>query len=104
MLLVSIVLSAVITAQPLVDADVLEPSVQNEVDHALSLAPTNVVAFAEAPESLRLFCTTNDVFCTNGATRTDVAIRLVSSQRADGRWLCGTNDVTSAAVEILKGL
>ena len=97
MLLVSIVLSAVITAQPLVDADVLEPSVQNEVDHALSLAPTNVVAFAEAPESLRLFC-------TNGATRTDVAIRLVSSQRADGRWLCGTNDVTSAAVEILKGL
>jgi len=97
-------LSAVITAQPLVDADVLEPSVQNEVDHALSLVPTNVVSFADAPEPIRLFCTTNDLFGTNGATRTDIAIRLVSAQRSDGRWLCGTNDVTSAAVEMLRGL
>jgi len=102
--LLSLVFSAVITAQPLVDADVLEPSVQNEVDHALSLAPTNVVAFADAPEPFRLFCTTNDIFNTNGATRTDVAIRLVSAQRSDGRWMHGTNDVTSAAMEILKGL
>ena len=102
--LLPLAFAAVITVQPLVDADVLEPSVQNEVDHALSLVPTNVVAFVEAPEPLRLYCATNDVFRTNGATRTEIAIRLVSSQRADGRWLCGTNDVTSAAAEILKGL
>ena len=35
---------------------------------------------------------------TNGQSRTQVAIRLVSAQKADGRWFVGTNDVTSAAV------
>ena len=86
----AILLAVSITAQPLVNEDVLEPSVRNEVRHALSLAPTN------APASMVL-----PVF-TNGLNRTQVAIRLVSAQRADGRWLVGTNDVTSVAVEILK--
>ncbi len=104
MSVVSFVLALVIPAQPLVDADVLEPSVRNEVDHALNVAPTNVVPFCRLPADVRLFCTTNDVFGTNGLTQTDVAIKLISSQRSDGHWRVGTNDVTSAALEILKRL
>ena len=83
-------LAVSITAQPLVNEDVLEPSVRNEVRHALSLAPTNAPAATVLPA------------WTNGQNRTQIAIRLVSAQRADGRWLVGTNDVTSAAVEMLK--
>ena len=41
---------------------------------------------------------------TNSLTATQKAIRLVSSQRSDGRWFVGTNDVTAVAVEILKNL
>ena len=83
-------LAVTITAHPLANEDFLEPSVRNEVRHALSLAPTNAPA-ATVPTSW-----------TNGLDRTQVAIRLVSAQKADGRWLSGTNDVTSAAVEILR--
>ena len=86
----AIVIAAVITAQPLVNEDVLEPSVRNEVCHALSIAPTN------APPATRL------PVPTNGLNRTQLAIRLVSAQKADGRWFVGTNDVTSAAVSLLK--
>ena len=86
----ALVLAVSITAQPLVNENVLEPSVRNEVCHALSLAPTNAPAATVPPA------------WTNGQNRTQVAIRLVSAQRADGRWLVGTNDVTSAAVETLK--
>ena len=39
----ALVLALAIVAQPLVSPDVLEPSVQNEVDHALARAPTNAV-------------------------------------------------------------
>ena len=85
-----IALAVTITAQPLVNEDILEPSVRNEVRHALSLAPTNAPPATILP------------VWTNGQNRTQVAIRLVSAQRADGRWLVGTNDVTSAAVELLK--
>ena len=88
----AIVIAAVITAQPLVNEDVLEPSVRNEVRHALSLAPTNVPAATVLPVP------------TNGLNRTQLAIRLVSAQKADGRWFVGTNDVTSAATELLKEL
>ena len=86
----AMVLAVSITAQPLVNENVLEPSVRNEVRHAISLAPTNAPAATIPPA------------WTNGQNRTQVAIRLVSAQRADGRWLVGTNDVTSAAVELLK--
>ena len=88
----ALVLAVSVTAQPLVNEDVLEPSVRNEVRHALSLAPTNTPASTTLPVS------------TNGLNRTQVAIRLVSAQKADGRWLVGTNDVTSAVVEALKEL
>ncbi len=104
MLVASVLLVLSIPAQPLVDADVLEPSVRNEADHALNVAPTNVVPFCKLSADVRLFCTTNDCFGTNGLSKTDKAIRLVSSQRSDGRWFFGTNDVTSAAIEILKSL
>ena len=86
----ALVIAAVITAQPLVNEDVLEPSVRNEVRHALSLAPTNAPAATLLPVP------------TNGLNRTQLAIRLVSAQKADGRWFVGTNDVTSAAVSLLK--
>ena len=94
MVLKSIALAfvAVITAQPLVNEDVLEPSVRNEVRHALSIAPTNAPTATALP------------IATNGLNRTQVAIGLVSAQKGDGRWLVGTNDVTSAAIELLKEL
>ena len=88
----ALVIAAVITAQPLVNEDVLEPSVRNEVRHALSLAPTNAPTATLLP------------LPTNGLNRTQLAIRLVSAQKADGRWFVGTNDVTSAATELLKEL
>ena len=88
----ALVIAAVITAQPLVNEDVLEPSVRNEVRHALSLAPTNAPTATVLPVP------------TNGLNRTQLAIRLVSAQKADGRWFVGTNDVTSAATELLKEL
>lgn len=84
--------AAVLTAQPLVNEEVLEPSVRNEVLHALSTAPTNAPPATALPVS------------TNGLNRTQIAIGLVSAQKGDGRWLVGTNDVTFAAVELLKEL
>ena len=84
--------AAVITAQPLVNEHVLEPSVRNEVRHALEIAPTNAPAATALP------------VVTNGLNRTQVAIGLVSAQKGDGRWFVGTNDVTSATVELLKEL
>ena len=88
------IIAVVIYAQPLVDEDVLEPSVRNEVDRALSLAPSNEVA-----KGSRL---SFEVFgLTNGVSRTDAAIKVVSSQKSDGRWFSGTNDVSAAASAIL---
>ena len=87
--------SVVFTAEPLADVNVLEPSVRNEVDRALDLAPTSTVASTVGVASL---------FPTNGLSATELAVGLVSRQRADGRWLAGTNDVTAAAVELLRGL
>jgi len=86
----ALALAAVVTAQPLVNEDVLEPSVVNEIEHALARAPTNAAPTALLP------------LTTNGLSRTQLAIRLVSAQRADGRWYAGTNDVTAAAVRMLK--
>ena len=84
--------AAVLTAQPLVNEEVLEPSVCNEVRHALAVAPTNAPAATALPVD------------TNGLNRTQIAIGLVSAQKGDGRWLVGTNDVTSAVVGLLKEL
>ena len=150
-----LILAAIVQIQPIVSEDVLEPSVRNEVDHALSLAAaamsTNSPA-AAAPRSIAAAATNSptaaastpspfaiaatnsppaastpspiaqpttnafafvasptnavpgDIFGTNGLSATEIAIKLVSSQRADGRWLSGTNDVTAAAIQILLSL
>ena len=98
----ALIAAALISGQPLVNADFLEPSVQNEVDHALALAPTNAPAFAPIPV---ISVTTNwvtDVFATNGLSATEKAIKLISEQKSDGRWYFGTNDVTAAAIAILR--
>ena len=89
---IALVFAAVLTAQPLVNEDVLEPSVRNEVQHALSIAPTNAPMATVLPIS------------TNGLNRTQIAIGLVSAQKGGGRWFVGTNDVTSVAIELLKEL
>ena len=106
MLIVSAVLAAALTAPPAVSPDVLEPSVRNEVEHAIDVAPTNCApaAVAVAASTNAVASAARDVFGTNGLARTDIALKLVSSQRSDGRWLVGTNDVTSAALEILRSL
>ena len=153
-----LILAAIVQIQPIVSEDVLEPSVRNEVDHALSLAAaamstnspaaavstprpfaaaatnspptvvstpspfaiaatnsptaaastsspiaqptTNAFAFVASPTN----AAPGDIFGTNGLSATEIAIKLVSSQRADGRWLSGTNDVTAAAIQILLSL
>ncbi len=88
----------VLPVPALVSAEVLEPSVRNEVEHALSRAPKDFPAALSAEVRAAYLASV-----TNGAA-TEVAIRLVSAQRADGRWLCGTNDVTAAALELLRGM
>ena len=151
-----LILAAIVQIQPIVSEDVLEPSVRNEVDHALSLAaaamstnspaaaaispspaaiaPINALTAATISPSPAAIAATNsptaaapspaaaaatnafafvasptnappsDIFGTNGLSATEIAIKLVSSQRADGRWLSGTNDVTAAAIQILLSL
>ena len=92
--------TGVMVAVPLANEDFLEPSVRNEVDHAISVAErgcpgTNTLSAAYA------FC---EAFPTGGLSRTGIALKLVSSQRSDGRWFAGTNDVTAAVLEVLKSL
>ncbi len=150
-----LILAAIVQIQPIVSEDVLEPSVRNEVDHALSLAAaamstnsptaaaprpiaaaaTNSPPAASTPSPFAIAATNSptaaastsspiaqpttnafafvasptnavpgDIFGTNGLSATEIAIKLVSSQRADGRWLSGTNDVTAAAIQILFSL
>ena len=89
-----LLLGAAIVAQPLVDGDVLEPSVQNEVDHALGAAPTNAVPVSAAT------CAFARLYATNGMDATARAISLVSSQR-EGRWTYAGADVTPVAVRLL---
>lgn len=97
---------AAVALPALVSEDVLEPSVQNEVDHAISVGEAALVAGTNAVFSVVV--TTNapvaDVFGTNGLSSTDIALRLVSSQGPDGRWIVGTNDFTRAALDILSSL
>jgi hypothetical protein len=82
----------------------LEPSVQNEVDHAVSRAERWL---AQRPERgvCRAAAGTDRFFPTNGRTRAEIALALVSSQRGDGWWITPTNTApTRAAIRILKGL
>ncbi len=95
-------LAAAFAVRPLPQAeDPLEPSVQNEVDHALDRAEAWLASRAaetNAPPR-------GDLFRTNGLSRARIALRLVSLQRGEGWWLTPTNAApTRLAVEILKGL
>ncbi len=91
-----------IPASPLVNEDVLEPSVENEVEHALAVAPSNSVARAAAAVAAPAYAPPlAELGATGVVTRTSLAVKLVSEQRADGRWLAGTNDVTAAAAGAL---
>lgn len=99
-----LILALSLAVQPLADEDVLEPSVQNEVDHALSIAPAVTNLAPCVVSNLMKTAANGDIFATNGLSRTAIAIRLVSSQKRDGRWFVGTNDVTFAALEILRTL
>lgn len=111
-------ISAALVAHPLANEDILEPSVQNEVDHAIACAPTNAPAatgpfYQIVTNPCPCGCTacvgpvtTNavtDIFGTNGLNNTQIAIKLVSSQKS-GRWTFGTNDVTAVAIRILQSL
>lgn len=99
----AIMFAAVCGFQPLPQPDgPLEPSIQNEVDHAVSIGERWLASHASAA------CTnlpSGDLFATNGLTRERVAIKLISSQRSGGWWLVETNSApTRLALEILKGL
>lgn len=93
-----LLLFSIISAQPLVNDDaVIEPSVINEIDHAISrAAAASAAPLGETHAELPI--------ATNSLTRTQLAIAIVSAQRADGRWMNGTNDVTAVALRILKEL
>ena len=96
----AILFAASLGIQPLPQQDgPLEPSVQNEVDHAVALGERWLAARSEsAPYQ-------GDLFATNGLTRERIAVKLISSQRAGGWWLMETNAApTRLAIEILKGL
>ena len=70
----------------------LEPSVINEVEHALDRAPTN-------PPPLNV---SYDIFGTNGLSASDIAIKLVSCQDSDGCWKVNSTNATSEAIKILS--
>ena len=103
-----LLLAFTIPLQPLVSDSVLEPSIQNEVDHALSRAPSNVVnavSLSAEKERHKCYCgLKGDIFGTNSLSATQIAIKIVSCQKPDGRWVIGTNDVTRIAVMILRSL
>ena len=139
----AILFAATFSVQPLPQADgPLEPSVQNEVDHAIDMgerwleknfkktacdadaitcvppvrvgnAEENRPAGAGNAGGSQLVATaspaSNDLKArlglTNGQTRMEIALKLVSSQRGGGWWLVETNAApTRLAIEILKGL
>ena len=93
--ILSLLLPVVITAQPLSNPEVLEQSVLNEVEHAINLAPTNVVVAAATADEFVRACT------TNSPSATDLAISLVSSQK-NGCWFWHGTNVTPAAVWLLR--
>lgn len=88
------VLATTIVAHVINGPETLEPSVLNEVEHALAAAPAETNAVSAA----------GDVFATNGLPAAEVAIRLVSLQRGDGRWLVNGTNFTAEAVRILESV
>jgi hypothetical protein len=117
----AILFAASFGIQPLPQPDgPLEPSVQNEVDHAVALGERWLAAVAGRPPcqggtneaAVACVCghdearpSQGDLFATNGLTRERIALKLISAQRAGGWWLMETNSApTRLAIQILKGL
>ena len=127
MRLCAMVFAAAFSVQPLPQADgPLEPSVQNEVDHAIDMGERWLEKnFKDSGRGTRPACPrsrgTRDpaktgnpqdrkdlkaqLGLTNGQSRAAVALKLVSTQKGGGWWLVETNAApTRLAIEILKGL
>ena len=124
----AILFAAAFSAQPLPQADgPLEPSVQNEVDHAIDNGErwleknfkVDKVSKVDKefkdlndpndPNDLKHLKHSNDLKAqlglTNEQTRVEMALKLISSQRGGGWWLTDTNAApTRLAIDILKGL
>ena len=123
----AMVFAAAFSVQPLPQADgPLEPSVQNEVDHAIDMGERWLEKnFKDIGRDMRPACLrsrgTRDpaktgnpqdrkdlkaqLGLTNGQSRAEVALKLVSTQKGGGWWLTETNAApTRLAIEILKGL
>ena len=123
----AMVFAAAFSVQPLPQADgPLEPSVQNEVDHAIDMGErwleknckdigrgthpacprsreTRGPAEIGKPQDCKDLKT--QLGLTNGQSRVDVALKLISTQKGGGWWLVETNAApTRLAVDILKGL
>jgi hypothetical protein len=116
-LVLAMIFAAVFGLKPIAheEAAMLEPSIQNEVDHAVSSGERWLKANASLPGDIyeaadngtnKISSLAKKIFdSTNSLTRTRIAINLISSQRADGWWICPTNAApTRAAIQILKGL
>ena len=81
--------------------EVLEPSIQNEVDHAIDRGE----AWLAASQLTNRLERVQDLFSTNALTREKIALKLISSQKGEGWWVTPTNAApTRLALEILKGL
>ena len=95
-----ILFAATFGAQPLVrEESPLEPSVQNEVDHAINLGERWLARHSDTNT------VSGDYFATNGLTRAAIALKLISGQRGGGYWVFETNAApTRLALDILKGL
>ena len=113
------VIAAAFSVQPLPQADgPLEPSVQNEVDHAIDMGERWLEKnFKDIGRGTRPACPQPREACdpadalkaqlglTNGQSRAEVALKLVSTQKGGGWWLTETNAApTRLAIDILKGL
>lgn len=85
------------------DEEVLSESLGHEIDHALSCAYQSNFA-TNSVISSNLVNLVNAAFPTNNLTKTQIAVKLVSAQNSQGRWMLGTNDVTKIIVEILEEL
>ena len=87
----AILFAASLSIQPLPQPDgPLEPSVQNEVDHAVALGERWLAARPEAAPYLG-GCTNADLFATNGLTRermapvADLFVTVIPLEHAFGR-------------------
>ena len=93
--LVLALLAALVVQIPADPDGPLEPSVMNEVEHALARAPS---CATNEPASF------GDIFATNGLSATAIAVSLVSRQDKSGMWIVNGTNATAEAVGILKVL